>query len=89
MDTINLRVSKSKSITKTIATIRKDYPDSMTVIKGRIENHEPVLAVDYCELSGIRKILNLYKKLNALGDELDFYENDEKVDLELVLNLLE
>ncbi len=84
---VDVRVVQSKSIAKTISEIRKVNPESMAEIKRKIEAHEPVFERSYYEVSDIKAVLRLYKKLTALGDTCELYESDEKTTVALMNNL--
>ena len=59
----------------------------MAEIKRKIEAHEPVFEKPFYEVSDIRAVLRLYKKLTALGDICELYESDEKVTVTQMNNL--
>lgn len=99
MDLIQLKIKNDHSIIKYIKIMRKfDSSLSVGTIKKRIEDNDFVIAFDLEyydvveDINGIDKkelFDNMINELSQAGAEIDIYQNEELITLEVFHNWLE
>ena len=88
-DLVGIRIPMGTPVAKCVLVIRKVEPTlSISEINTRINNGDYVLSYDYTDGNGIKKIIECYEGLVALGINAKLYElDDDECDIELIRNL--
>ena len=81
-----LTVKNIDKKTEIIKIIRKITNESISDISAKLESHKPVLILDSLVFDNIKTLIDVYKKFNAIGAEVEI--KDDKYNRMITFELL-
>lgn len=87
MANIGIKIASCDNIGAAVKVLRGFSARSISEIKAAVENKDYVLEVESYDNEELSKVADCYKKLEAAGIEPELYEDGDRIDLQILMNL--